>query len=57
MTIHVFAKIGDTIQTSVKHPTPGMLKVVLATPESCAAANELLLDENSGWRLLAPSQK
>jgi hypothetical protein len=51
MANHPKTKVGDTIQTTVKHPTPAVIKVVLETPESCAFANKLLLDKKSGWQL------
>lgn len=51
MTNYPQTKIGDTIQTAVKHPTPGVIKVVLKTPEACAFANKLLFDKKNGWQL------
>lgn len=55
-TLPQLAKLGDSIETHVRHPAPGVVKMALMTPESCAAGNELLLKENSGWSLSAPRQ-
>ncbi len=44
------AKVGDAIETTVRHPCRRVIRLVLATPESVAYANSLLLSPNSGWR-------
>ena len=51
-----FAKLGDSIETTVGQPAPGVIKMALMTPESYAAGNELLLNKNSGWSLSVPEQ-
>lgn len=47
------ARCGDTIETDVTNPRPTTIRVHLLTPEACAAANTLLGDKGSGWRLCA----
>ncbi len=47
-----FARLGDTIETEVRHPRREVIRVQLLTPESCAYANDLLMDKSSGWRLV-----
>ena len=48
-----YAAVGDVIECDVKHPCPQTIEMKLETPEACAYANNLLADENSGWRLKA----
>jgi hypothetical protein len=45
------ARIGDVIETTVRLPVPGKIRMRLDTAASCAKANELLLDKQSGWKL------
>jgi hypothetical protein len=45
------ARIGDVIETTVRHPVPGKIRIRLDTTASCAKANELLLNKKSGWEL------
>ena len=45
------ARLGDTIETSLRHPVEHVVRMTLNTPESCAYANELLMNPKSGWRL------
>jgi hypothetical protein len=47
-----FAKVGDTIETSVRHPVPRVIRLRLDTPAACGYANVLLSDAKSGWRLV-----
>lgn len=51
MDLQNMASVGSVIEAEVKTPVPGTLRLRLDTPESCAAANDLLMDKNSGWRL------
>lgn len=48
-------RVGDTIETTVRHPTPGTTRVRLLEPEACAHANELLMDPKSNSRLVQPA--
>lgn len=48
------AKVGDVIETQVKYPAPGVIRIRLDTPLACAEANRLLLDKASDWALVAP---
>ena len=48
------ARIGDQIETTVRHPTPGVIRMTLETPEACAYANDLLMNQKSGWQLVQP---
>lgn len=48
------ARIGDQIKTTVRHPTPGVIRMTLETPEACAYANGLLMNQKSGWQLVQP---
>lgn len=50
------AHIGDSIETAVRHPMPQTIRVILVTSEACAAGNELLLDDQSGWCLVRNPQ-
>lgn len=51
------AKLGDAIETTVRQPCGETIRMVLATAASCAAGNQLLLKENSGWRLVDRSEQ
>jgi hypothetical protein len=42
----IFAKIGDSLESDVKQPLPGILKSRLDTKEAVAMANELLSNSN-----------
>lgn len=53
----IFAMLGDTIETSVRHPFPRVIRMRLDTPESCAYANSLLCDPKSGWHLVGSNHK
>lgn len=48
----LLARVGDTIETEVQHPQPGVIRATLRTLDSCASGNALLLDPTSGWRLV-----
>ena len=48
------AHIGDQIETTVRHPTPGVIRMTLETPDACAYANGLLMNHKSGWQLVQP---
>lgn len=48
------AQIGDQIETTVRHPTAGVIRMTLETPEACAYANGLLMNQMSGWQLVRP---
>jgi hypothetical protein len=49
------ARIGDSIETTVRQPTPGTLRAQLQTAQACAEANKLLSDPKSGWTLAKPA--
>jgi hypothetical protein len=55
METHELARLGDTIETEVKHPQSGVLRVQLLTLEACAMGNGLLMDKASGWHLVPRS--
>lgn len=50
--------LADDQQTFVCHKTldkermPGVIRMKLLTPESCAHANDLLMNRASGWSLV-----
>lgn len=52
LAIPCFARVGDRIETTVRYPTPGVIHMTLETPEACAYANGLLMNLESGWRLV-----
>lgn len=45
------ARIGDIIETDVRYPRAGTLRVRLDTPAACAEANRLLKNNSSEWHL------
>jgi hypothetical protein len=51
MDLTKFARVGDTIECTVKTPQPGVIRMQLVTPEACAQANDLLMNPASGWTL------
>lgn len=51
MTLDDFARLGDNIETLVRYPVGHVVTMTLSTPESCAYANELLMNPQSGWKL------
>lgn len=55
MQIENLARVGDRIEMTVRHPTPGTIQIRVLTPEACAHANLLLMDSTSGWRLVQPA--
>lgn len=46
------ARLGDVIETTIKYPVERVVRMRLVTPESCAYANELLMNKIGGWRLV-----
>lgn len=52
MVLDHLASVGDVIETSVRYPVPGRIRVTLATPEACATANSLLMSGGQGWQLI-----
>lgn len=48
---HHITRVGDTIECRVQNPQPGVIRMKLLTPESCAHASELLMNRASGWSL------
>lgn len=57
MDLNKLARVGDVIETAVRNPAPGMLRLRLDTPEACAAGNDLLMNKNSGWQLTKAAEK
>jgi hypothetical protein len=55
MELQDLARLGDTIETEIKQPRAGTIRLQLLTAHACAAGNELLMDKASGWRLVQPS--
>lgn len=55
MDLTQFARIGDTVQCEVRVPQQGVIRMQLLTPEACAHANDLLMDQSSGWKLVLPA--
>jgi endonuclease YncB( thermonuclease family) len=51
MNLSELARVGDTIECRVRNPQPHTIRMKLLTPESCAHANDLLMDRGSGWTL------
>ncbi len=49
---HDIARVGDSIECRVRNPQPGVIRMNLLTPESCAHANDLLMNRASGWALV-----
>lgn len=47
-----FARVGDVIECDVTMPVSGTIRMVLKTREAAAFANDLLMDVNSGFRLV-----
>jgi hypothetical protein len=47
-----FASVGDVIECDVQNPVPAKLYAKLATPESCAFGNELIL--SGRWKKTPP---
>lgn len=52
MVLDHLASVGDVIETNVRLPVPGRIRVELATPEACATANNILMSGGQGWRLI-----
>lgn len=51
------ARVGDVLETNVRYPREGILRVRLDTPAACTEANRLLMNRSSGWRLRRPGRK
>lgn len=49
---HDIARVGDAIECRVQNPQPGLIRMKLLTPESCAHASDLLMNRASGWTLV-----
>lgn len=54
---HDIARTGDAIECGVQNPQPGVMRMRLLTPQSCAYANDLLMNRANGWSLVRPHQK
>lgn len=52
MNIQQLAYVGSVIETEVRSPVNGKIQLRLDTPQACAFANKLLMDKNSGWRII-----
>lgn len=55
MELDKMARVGDSIETTVRQPTPATLRLKLDTPAACAYANQLLMNPAGCWRLIRPS--
>lgn len=53
MDLNQLAKVGDVIEATIKHPTPGTIRIILDTAEACAEANCLLLNKIGEWKLVS----
>ncbi|MBB5547378.1 hypothetical protein [Paraburkholderia fungorum] len=51
MDLTKFARVGDTIESLVRNPQLGIIRVQLTTAGARAHANDLLMDPRSGWKL------
>ncbi|CAB3733202.1 hypothetical protein LMG22037_05775 [Paraburkholderia phenoliruptrix] len=56
MDLTQFARVSDTVECQVRIPLPGTIRMQLLTPEASAHANDLLMDQCSGWKLV-PSNR
>lgn len=57
MRIPNLAHIGDVIECKVSHPHPGIIRMRLVTPASCAYANSLLMFPETGWARVDPCDR
>lgn len=55
--VNATARIGDQIETEMRHPYPHAVRMTLLTAQACAFANELLAGRIAGWRLLPSTQQ
>lgn len=50
------ARIGDQLETELKHPHPHAVRMTLQTEASCKYADKLLAGRIGGWKLLRQGQ-